>query len=83
MEATDYTIATTLLQEGDAVYTTKADGEDFQLPLVSPTRGKIRGVVRTVRSVRREQGGRVVRFTDGSKSRPINGHTGWLSALGA
>lgn len=74
------TEVTTQLEPGTSVYTTKSDGVDFDLPLVSPTRGMIRGQVREVRSVRREQGRRVVRFTDGTKSRPINGHTVWLLA---
>lgn len=74
--STRQTIGTTRLKEGQAVYTTKIDGEDFGLPLVSPTRGTIRGVVRTVRSVHNH----TVRFTDGTKSRRIHGRTVWLAA---
>lgn len=69
-------ISTKGLVPGDTVYTTKPCGEDFGIPLVRPTRGTVRGVVRTVKSVV----GGVVRFTDGTKSPILHGRTAWLEA---
>jgi hypothetical protein len=66
---------TSQLIPGTRVYT-RDDGIDFDIPLVRPTRGRIFGTPREVRSVV----GGVVRFTDGTKSRRLNGHTGWLEA---
>lgn len=69
------TIGTAQLNPGDVVYT-RPDGVDFDIPLVKPTRGTLRGEPRTVRSVV----GGVVRFTDGAKSRKLHGRSAWLSA---
>lgn len=74
------TEGTLVLKPGEHVYTTKVDGDDFGIDLVSPTRGTVHQVVREVRSVVAANGGRVVRFTDGTKSRPVHGRTAWLVA---
>jgi hypothetical protein len=68
------TVAASYLQAGQLVVTTDVVGTDFDLPLVEPTRTHS-GFVRSVRSRLRESGGTVVRFTDGTKTRPLNGHT--------
>lgn len=73
--------ATVNLAEGMTVVTSEIDGEDFGIPLVSPTTRLVRDrTERTVRSVVRGSGGQVVRFTDGTKTRPIHGRTTWLVA---
>lgn len=68
------TVAAARAAPGTVVLTTDVTGTDFGLPLVDPTRGR-GGFTRTVRSHLRESGGTVVRFTDGSKTRPLNGRT--------
>lgn len=75
-------VSTTELATGDRVLTSAPDGSDFGLPLVSPTTRNARGekVIRTVRAHHRCQGGRVVWFTDGTKTRPMNGRTIWVLA---
>ncbi len=71
--------ATVNLAEGMVVVTSEVDGSDFDIPLVSPTTRQVRNrIERTVRSVVRGSGGQVVRFTDGTKTRPLNGRTTWL-----
>lgn len=73
--------STVELQYGDEVVTSEPDGDDFGLPLVSPTTRQRRNrTVRIVKSVVRQNGGQVVRFTDGSKTRPMHGRTSWLLA---
>lgn len=73
--------ATVNLAEGMVVVTSEVDGHDFDIPLVSPTTRQIRNrIERTVRSVVHGSGGRVVRFTDGTKTRPLHGRTTWLVA---
>lgn len=76
------TVSTTDLAAGDQVLTTAPDGTDFGLPLVSPTTRRAHGerAVRTVRNHVRCRGGQVVWFTDGTKTRPINGRTIWVRA---
>lgn len=73
------TKSTTELAAGDRVLTTHVDGEDFGIPLVGPTASIVesRRVARTVRTAIRAQGGRVVWFVDGTKSRPLHGRTVW------
>lgn len=73
------TVAAGTVEPGTQVVTTDQVGTDFGLPLVEPTRRR-GGFVRTVRSHLKENGGIVVRFTDGSKTRPLNGHTAFVLA---
>jgi hypothetical protein len=75
-------VSTVHLQPGDRVVTSLPDGDDFGLLLVSPTtRAHRNRTVRTVRSPSVKcQGGQVVWFADGTKTRPINGRTCWLLA---
>lgn len=71
--------SSTDLSPGDLVLTTPVNGDDFGLPLVDPIR-KLRGEVlveREVRGSHRAQGGTVVWFVDGTKSRPLHGRTTW------
>ncbi len=71
--------STVHLEAGMTVVTSEVDGADFDIPLVSPTTRMTRNrTTRTVRSVVRGSGGQVVRFTDGTKTRPLNGRTTWL-----
>lgn len=74
------TVSTVHLVQGEQVYTSEVKGEDFGLPLVEPNHNLRNRHVRTVRSVRRAHGGRVVRFMDGTKTEPLNGRTVWLIA---
>lgn len=83
MTATLPRTSTVELKPGAVVATTWPDGEDFGLPLVSPTRAVERpgrkGVAwREVRSTLHQAGGTVVRFTDGTKTRPLHGRTAWV-----
>lgn len=73
------TKSTAELTAGDRVLTTHVDGEDFGIPLVGPTASIVesRRVARTVRTQVRCQGGRVVWFVDGTKTRPLHGRTSW------
>lgn len=74
------TTATSALQPGTLVITTTVDGEDFGLPLVSPTHRPGRGAeVRQVRNTCRTRNGTVIWFADGSKSRPVHGRTTWTT----
>ena len=68
-------VATAHLAPGTMVHTVD-DGVDFDIPLAKPTRGTARSTIREVRSVV----GGVVRFTDGVKTKKLNGRTGWLVA---
>jgi hypothetical protein len=73
-------ISTVELVPGDWVVTSTPIGEDFGLPVVEPTTRQARQrAIRTVRSVVRSGNGLVVRFEDGSKSRPLHGRTSWLT----
>lgn len=74
-----FTKSTVDLVTGDQVLTTHVDGTDFGIPLVTPSASIVeaRRVVRTVRTAIRAQGGRVVWFVDGTKTRPMHGRTGW------
>jgi hypothetical protein len=77
------TIATAHLEPGQWVVASLPVGEDFGLPLVEPTTRQLRKRAhRKVRSVVRSGNGLVVRFEDGTKTRPLHGRTGWLPALG-
>jgi hypothetical protein len=61
------------LLPGQLVYTSAVAGQDFGLPLVEPNL-RLRGrVVRQVRNSVKCQGGHVVWFTDGTKTRPLHG----------
>lgn len=73
-----WTVAASQVEYGQPVVTTDVVGTDFDLPLVEPARQLHGGFVRTVRSRLRKSGGTVVRFTDGTKTRPLNGHTVFL-----
>jgi len=73
-----WTVAASQVEHGQPVVTTDVVGTDFALPLVEPARRLHGGFVRSVRSRLRESGGTVVRFTDGTKTRPLNGHTVFL-----
>ena len=77
-------VQTSHLRPGQRVWTTAGTvGTDFGLPLVATVhspRARCGATTREVRSVLRESGGTVVRFTDGSKTRPIHGRTTWLEA---
>jgi CDGSH-type Zn-finger protein len=75
------TVSAAHVEPGTIVITTDVVGTDFGLPLVEPTR-RAGGFTRTVRSHLRESGGTVVRFTDGSKTRPLNGQTVFILAEG-
>ncbi len=74
------TIAMTALRGGERVYTKDTGETDFGLPLVRPTRGTVRSVVRTVRAAHRAQGGTVAWFNDGTKTPPLHGRTVFLVA---
>ena len=70
--------STVNLEPGMTVVTSEIVGHDFDIPLVEPTTRQTRNrTTRVVKSVVRGQGGQVVRFTDGTKSRPVNGRTTW------
>lgn len=72
------TVPTVNLTPGDQVVASEPIGEDFGIPLVEPTTRQVRKrTVRKVRSVVRSSGGMVVRFEDGTKSRPVHGRTVW------
>lgn len=76
-------LATCKLEPGTVVVTTAPDGDDFGIPLVSPTHalhrpGRRGAEQREVRGTCRTQGGVVVWFTDGTKSRPVHGRTTWM-----
>lgn len=71
-------VGTLHLTPGDVVYTTGERARDFDIPLVEPTRRKRGRCARMVRNVVKCQGGVVVFFADGHKSRPVHGRTGWL-----
>jgi hypothetical protein len=74
-------IPMTHLEPGAMVLTTAPVGDDFGIPLVDPWRLKCTTAVpRLVRSRHRAQGGTVVWFTDGTKSRPLHGRTAWQPA---
>ena len=74
------TVATNSLAAGEAVLTGDVVGTDFGLPLVRPTRTARGGRVRVVRARCRTSGGVVVWFTDGTKTPPLHGRTGWVVA---
>ena len=74
------TVATSHLPAGEPVLTTAVVGSDFGLPLVRPTRTRQGSEIRVVRSRCKAHGGVVVWFTDGTKTPPIHGRTGWLLA---
>jgi hypothetical protein len=74
------TVATNHLAAGEAVLTGDVVGSDFGLPLVRPTRGGRGSRVRVVRARCRTSGGVVVWFTDGTKTPPLHGRTGWIVA---
>lgn len=73
------TVSAAHVEPGTRVVTSDEIGTDFGLPLVEPTRRQ-GGFVRTVRSHLRESGGTVVRFTDGTKTRPLHGQTAFVLA---
>jgi hypothetical protein len=74
------TVSTSNLVAGESVLTGDVVGTDFGLPLVRPTRTGHGGRVRVVRARCRTSGGVVVWFTDGTKTPPLHGRTGWLVA---
>jgi hypothetical protein len=75
------TIPTAHLEEGQWVFTGPPIGQDFAALQVAPPKGRRQErTVRKVRSVIRSQGGLVVRFEDGTKTRPLHGRTAWLPA---
>lgn len=69
------TVSIAHLSGGERVYTADLKETDFGLPLVRPTRGRVRATVRTVRAAHRARGGMVVWFEDGTKTRPMHGRT--------
>ena len=73
-------VSTSNLVAGQSVLTGDVVGTDFGLPLVRPTRTRQGSRVRVVRSRCRSRGGVVVWFTDGTKTPPLHGRTGWLVA---
>lgn len=78
------TLSTVALTPGVRVATTLPVGEDFGLQIVEPTKALERpgrkGLVwREVRNAVHARGGMVVWFTDGTKTSPIHGRTGWIS----
>jgi hypothetical protein len=74
-------VNTSQLTSGSVVLTTEPDGDDFGIPLVSPTRRHV-GEPRTVRGTCRARGGVVVWFTDGTKTRPTHGRVVWQGYQG-
>jgi hypothetical protein len=74
-------VNTAQLTSGSVVLTTEPDGDDFGIPLVSPTRRHV-GEPRTVRGTCRARGGVVVWFTDGTKTRPVRGNVSWQGYQG-
>jgi len=70
----------TQLEAGVEVITSEVDGDDFGLPLVSPTTREVRN--RVVRQVRGKNNGRVW-FTDGTKTRKMHGRTSFVLAESA
>ncbi|MGY1650290.1 hypothetical protein [Geodermatophilus sp. SYSU D01119] len=74
------TVPTNALAAGEAVLTGDVVGTDFGLPLVRPSRTGRDGRVRVVRARCRTSGGVVVWFTDGTKTPPLHGRTGWHTA---
>lgn len=79
IKVTPGTVPACQVEPGTLVLTTDEVGTDFGLPLVEPTKRR-GGFSREVRSHIRESGGVVVRFTDGTKTRPLNGHTALILA---
>ncbi|MGY1633728.1 hypothetical protein ACI784_18655 [Geodermatophilus sp. SYSU D01186] len=74
------TVSTSSLAAGESVLTSDVVGTDFGLPLVRPVRTGRGGRVRVVRARCRTSGGVVVWFTDGTKTPPLHGRTGWIVA---
>ena len=74
------TVSTSHLAAGQSVLTGDVVGTDFGLPLVRPTRTRAGSHVRVVRSRCKAHGGVVVWFTDGTKTPPLHGRTGWVVA---
>jgi hypothetical protein len=74
------TVATSHLTAGETVLTSDVVGTDFGLPLVRPARARHGGRLRVVRSRCKAHGGVVVWFTDGTKTPPLHGRTGWTVA---
>jgi hypothetical protein len=74
------TVPTTQLAGGEPVLTSDVVGTDFGLPLVQPARTRRGSLVRVVRARCRVRGGVVVWFTDGTKTPPLHGRTGWIVA---
>ncbi|MGY1786958.1 hypothetical protein [Geodermatophilus sp. SYSU D00698] len=74
------TVPTSHLSAGEPVLTGDVIGTDFGLPLVRPVKTARGGRVRVVRSRCRAHGGVVVWFTDGTKTPPLHGRTGWILA---
>ena len=72
------TVPTSHLSAGEPVLTSDVVGTDFGLPLVRPTRTRQGSRVGVVRSRCRSRGGGVVWLTDGTKTPPLRGRTGWL-----
>ena len=70
-------VSYTHLEAGQQVVTSEIDGDDFGLPLVSPTTREVRN--RVVREVRGKNNGRVW-FTDGTKTRKMHGRTSFVVA---
>ena len=74
------TVSTINLAGGEPLLTSDVVGTDFGLPLVRPARSRQGSRVRVVRSRCRAHGGVVVWFTDGTKTPPLHGRTGWIVA---
>lgn len=75
------TTPTNMLEPGQWVVASGPIGDDFGIPIVEPTHRQRRDrTVRQVRSVIRQGNGLVVRFDDGTKTRPLHGRTSWLTA---
>jgi hypothetical protein len=74
------TVSTSNLVAGESVLTSDVVGTDFGLPLVRPTKTGHGSRTRVVRARCRTSGGVVVWFTDGTKTPPMHGRTGWVVA---
>lgn len=72
------TVGTLHLERGAVIFTSPPISSDYGIPVVEPIRRKKGRCARRVRNVVRCQGGVVVFFADGHKSKPVNGKTVWL-----